>query len=197
MRRSTDCEDGGTERDGGHGGRRAGELAVGPAARPLPSCLGRRGGGVTTGRRVQGSLVPKPRPGASTLQTQTPHVERGARGQQVLCLSPHRGKASPAARWEDRLCGEGSTGATEDTGFPSSGAGGSTPGLSQGPPRDSPRGHALGGTCPENPGPWRKEGRTLRTLLLPPGYKATRHHGTQGSRKGPRSSLCTPNTGRA
>lgn len=64
-------------------------------------------------------------------------------------------------------------------------------------PRDSPRGHALGGTCPENPGPWRKEGRTLRTLLLPPGYKATRHHGTQGSRKGPRSSLCTPNTGRA
>lgn len=189
MRRSTDCEDGGTERDGGHGGRRAGELAVGPAAQPLPSCLGRRGGGATTGRRVQGSLVPKPRPGASTLQTQTPRVERGARGQRVLCLSPHRGKASPAARWEDRLCGEGSTGPTEDTGFPSSGAGGGTPGLSQGP---RSRRHLS-----REPWPLEEGGPHTVHAAVPPGHKATRHHGTQGSRKGPRSSLCTPNTGRA
>ena len=70
----------------------------GLAAWPLPSCPGCQRGGVTTGERVQGSLVSKPRTGASTLQTQTPHVECGARGQQGLCSSPRWGKALPASR---------------------------------------------------------------------------------------------------
>ena len=166
----------------------------GLAAWPLPSCPGCRHGGVTTGERVQGSLVSKPGPGASALQTQTPHVERRARGQQGLCSSPRWGKASLASRWEDRLCGEGSTGATEDTGLTSSGAGGSTPGLSQGPrsggapalrtlaPRERRAAHCACCCCCFHSAT--KQPDTTRT---------------QGSRKGPRGSgcLCAPNTGKS
>lgn len=75
------------------------------------------------------------------------------------------------------------------TGFPSSRAGGGTPGLSQGP---RSRRH-----LPREPWPLEEGGPHTVHAAVPPGYKATRHHGTQGSRKGPRSSLCTPNTGRA
>lgn len=120
-----------------------------------------------------------PSPGLEPpLCRQTPHVKPGARGQQVLCSPRHRGKATPSSSREDRLCGEGSTRATEDTGLLSSRADCSTLGL--------PPGATLWGGAPA-------------TRTLAPGGRRAAHcahccfhsatkqpdtPGTQGSRRG-------------
>lgn len=59
-------------------------------------------------------------------------------------------------------------------------------------PRDSPRGHALGGTCPESPGPWRREGHTPCTLLFHPATKQPDTTGLKGPGRGPAVACAGP-----
>lgn len=125
-----------------------------------------------------------PSPGLEPpLCRQTPHVKPGARGQQVLCSPRHRGKATPSSSREDRLCGEGSTRATEDTGLLSSRADCSTLGL--------PPGATLwGGHLPREPSPPEEGGlhtvhtaasTQLRSNRTPPGLKGPGGAGTHSS----------------
>lgn len=140
----------------------------GLAAWPLPSCPGRRRGGVTTGERVQGSLVSKPGPGASALQTQTPHVERRARGQQGLCSSPPGEKPLWHPGGRTGCAGRAPQGPLRTQASRAS--------------RASPRGRALGGHLPREPLPPEEGGphtvraaaaasTQLRSNQTPPGLK--------------------------
>lgn len=161
---------------------------------PFPPARGVAVGVSPQGRECRAALSPSPGPGPP-LCRQTPHVKPGARGQQVLCSPRHRGKATPSSRREDRLCGEGSTGATEDTGLLSSGADGSTPGL--------PPGATLwGGHLPRELSPPEEGGlhtvctavsTQLRSSWTPPGLKGP---GGAGPRSSPRQGSL-PGVGRA
>lgn len=125
---------------------------------------------------ARAALSPSPGPGPHPCQTWS---QRAA----VLCLPRHRGKATPSSRREDRLCGEGSTGATEDTGLLSSRADGSTLGL--------PPGATLwGGHLPRELSPRGRRAAHCAHCCFHSATKQPDTPGTQGSRRG-RASLLT------
>lgn len=155
---------------------------MGPAAQPFPSLPGASGRAPPQGGECRAASSPSPGLGPPLCRHRRP-VSNVEPGQASPVLIPTPRKASPAARWEDRLCGEGSTGATEDTGFPSSGA----PAAPRG---DSPREGPRSGGCP-SPAPG--GGRAAhRTAAVPPATKQPDTTGLKGPGRGPAVACARP-----